>query len=129
MKKPVPKIIFIVDDDVGHVNVCERVLKNAGYLVTTATNGADALKTLAHSTVDLLLVDIFMPETDGFEVIQSVRRRSPGVVIVAMSGGGVATRAEDVLGSAAKLGARAILQKPFTAEELTNTVAAAIGPR
>jgi CheY-like chemotaxis protein len=124
---PPKKIVFVVDDDPAHLRACERILKRSGYHVVTATNGASALRTLALTTVDLLLCDIFLPERDGFEIIQTVRRRTPGIPIIAMSGGGVVTSREDVLKQAGKLGAKTLLEKPFSESELTRVVAEALG--
>jgi len=122
------KSVLIVDDDAAILSVCERALTDAGYQVLTARDGAEVSGMMNHATVDLLLVDIFMPEVDGFEVIQKVRERSPSVVIVAMSGGGAGFQPNDVLHLSGRMGARAALTKPFTAEQLTNTIAAAFGP-
>jgi DNA-binding NtrC family response regulator len=122
------KTVFIVDDDAAVRSACERALKTAGYQVLTARDGAEVSGIMNRASVDLLLVDIFMPEIDGFEVIQKVRERSPSVVIVAMSGGGAGFQADDVLHLCGRMGARAALSKPFTAEQLTNTIAAALGP-
>jgi CheY-like chemotaxis protein len=124
-----PKVVLVIDDDASHVHVCERVLKGAGYSVLTARTGGEALRTLAGSKVDLMLVDVFMPDMDGIEIIQDVRRRAPGVAVVAMSGGGVVAGADHVLAQCTKLGARGALAKPFTPEQLLATVAAGLAPR
>jgi CheY-like chemotaxis protein len=123
------KVVFVVDDDPGTLRACERILNYAGYHVVTAPNGAFALRTLAlTSSIDLLLCDIFMPEKDGFETIETVRRKIPGVPIIAMSGGGGVTSAGDVLAQCTKLGARTFLTKPFSVADLTRAVDEIIGP-
>lgn len=125
--KALAKIILVVDDDQAHASACERVLTQAGYEAITAPDGASALRALADWTVDLLLLDVFMPETDGIEVIQELRRRNPQVRIIAMSGGGWSyANADDVLALCTKLGAHAVLEKPFEANRLLETVAAVL---
>jgi CheY-like chemotaxis protein len=123
------KVVFVVDDDPGVLRACERMLNHAGYHVVTAPNGAFALRTLAlTSSIDLLLCDVFMPEKDGFETIETVRRKIPSVPIIAMSGGGGVRSPGDVLAQCAKLGARTFLTKPFSGADLTQAVAEIIGP-
>ena len=75
---------------------------------------------------DLVLVDIFMPEMDGFEVIRALRTQVPLPPIVAMSGGGP-TRLGDVLAIAATLGATRTLRKPFTSRELVDALRDVLG--
>lgn len=125
----VPQTVFVVDDEPAHLRVCERVLQRAGYRVVTAANGASALRALAFSTVDLILLDVFMPERDGFETILTLRKSHAKIPIVVMSGGGRVTAAADVLTQCQNLGASATLTKPFTDAELLGVIAGALGNR
>lgn len=61
--------VFVVDDEPGIALLCNRLLTRAGYRVLTETNPRRAIEYFKESQVDLLLVDIRMPEVDGFEVI------------------------------------------------------------
>ena len=97
-------------------------------IVIVAGSGTEALRVLNVSHLDLLLTDIFMPEKDGLETIQIVRRQFPAVHIIGMSGGGASGRAAEALDHARVLGAQAIVAKPFKAVELLQLVEAAIGP-
>ena len=116
------KTIFVIDDDVAQLRAIGRILKHHGHDVVVARDGAAALRSLAVMPVDLLLTDIFMPEKDGLEVITAVKRKHPNVPIIAMSGGGTAASAAEILTQASKIGARMILPKPFTEEELMAAV-------
>jgi len=90
-------------------------LEPEGYVVLTARNGHDALSYLNGHGVDVVLTDLFMPEMDGIEVISEVRKRSPQVRIIAMSGRpGVV----DYLTVARELGVERTLRKPFEIDDL-----------
>ena len=65
-------LIYIVDDEPGIALLCERVLSRAGYRAVTETNPRKAMVYFEDNPIDLLLVDIRMPEVDGFEVIQHI---------------------------------------------------------
>ena len=69
----------------------------------------------------ILITDIFMPESDGFEAIVSFRREFPETKIIAVSGGGQRAKA-DYLSSARLMGVDATLQKPFEIDALLDTL-------
>jgi CheY-like chemotaxis protein len=123
---PRPRIIFVVEDDPSHRQICERVLREAGYLVLTAEDGSAVSGVLATTEVDLLMIDMFMPEQDGFETIAAVRSRHPDLLILAMSGGGIVLDPKAVLQQVKKLGANATLTKPFSDKELLRAVEACL---
>ena len=110
---PTRRIVVIDDDDVIRLS-CERVLGRAGYEVESFDRGADGLARIAASPPPLLLVDLKMPEMDGFEVIDQVRRVAPNVVIVVITGYATIATAVDAM----KAGAYDFLPKPFTPDEL-----------
>lgn len=61
--------VFVVDDEPGIALLCKRLLTRAGYKVETETAPRKAIEYLKENKIDLMLVDIRMPEVDGFEVI------------------------------------------------------------
>ena len=65
--------VFVVDDEPGIALLCKRLLIREGYKVETQTDPRVAINYLKEHKIDLLLVDIRMPEVDGFEVIQHKR--------------------------------------------------------
>ena len=71
---------------------------------------------------DVLITDIFMPETDGLEIIARCKNEFPSVKIVAISGGGDKVRNETYLSIAGVAGADAVLPKPFEAAALLETL-------
>ena len=66
--------ILGVDDEVGVTRLCERFLNRAGYQVTTANHPYEGVKILEDQEIDLLLVDIRMPEMDGFQMLNHARQ-------------------------------------------------------
>jgi len=100
------------------------MLTVAGHRVTAVEGGEAALMAHEAAEHDAALVDMQMPEMDGAATIAALRARSPGLPIVAMSGGGA-----DILRRARAHGADATIAKPFRAERMLDTLAAALGGR
>lgn len=65
--------ILLVDDDLLLVRMYQRKLENDGYIVTTASNGIDALQKLFEFSPDLILLDIMMPKMNGLEVLTKIK--------------------------------------------------------
>lgn len=111
--------ILLIDDEEQVRMLFQMALAQAGYRVLTAESGSDGLRILQHQEVDLALVDIFMPEMDGLELIQLLRTTRPSSKIIAMSGG---SWEWDYLDTAKQLGADDTLKKPFSLQELLDAV-------
>jgi len=119
--------ILIVDDDHETRVVLEEILTRAGYSVSVALGGSDAVRCWRTARIDLAVVDIWMPEKDGLETIMEIRRITPNAKIIAMSG--VKTAGPmDPLALAARLGARQTLRKPFLGEELLHAISDLLHP-
>jgi DNA-binding response OmpR family regulator len=116
------KTILLVEDDQRLAEACVRILTRAGYSVIRADDGDMALATLQLTPVDLLIVDMFLPGKDGYEVIDACKRIQPSLPIVGMSGGGDVTDAPSLLQGARELGATVTLVKPFAEKELLHVV-------
>jgi two-component system, sensor histidine kinase and response regulator len=108
------KIVFVIDDDEIIRLSCEQILKKSGYKVETFSSGHEGIERLKQVRPPLLVVDIKMPELDGFEVIKIVRKLDPDVVIVVITGYATIETAVDAM----KMGAYDFLPKPFTPSEL-----------
>jgi two-component system, NtrC family, response regulator AtoC len=106
-------VLVIEDDAAARAPLCE-FLASAGYEVRGAATGAEALEALAAAPADALLLDLVIPEPDGFEVLRRVRERDPKVPVIVLS---ALSQAEDVV-RAMKLGATDYLPKPFEPAEL-----------
>ncbi len=112
--------ILFIDDDDSVRRLTQVALERAGYHVLIAESGQHGLRLLEHQEVDLILVDIFMPDMDGLEVIQLLRKSRPLSKIIATSGG---SGDGNYLDTAKYLGAQDTLLKPFSLQELLDTVA------
>lgn len=113
--------LLIVDDDADMRLSLKLALEMAGYDAAVAADGREALNLQKQSPADILITDIFMPDTDGFEVIDAVRRGFPQTRIVVVSGGARLAKREYLL-DAALMDVDAILQKPFDVETLLRTL-------
>lgn len=86
----IPGFVLVVDDVENNRDVLSRRLKRQGYAVATAENGREALEKLRTETFDLVLLDIMMPEIDGYKVLQRLKadealRHIPVIMISALS--------------------------------------------
>ena len=113
--------ILVVDDELTIRSLFEEVLKDANHSVKSASNGKEALAILKKETFDLLITDIIMPELDGLELIREIRKTSPDIKIIAMSGGGRLS-ASKYLPVAGKIGAHKVLKKPVSIDDLVDCV-------
>jgi len=112
--------IVLIDDDDQLRRLFHSALEHAGYRVLSAAGGKDGVRLLHDQVVDVILVDIFMPEMDGLELIPRLRKTRPATKIIAISGG---SDKGDCLDMAKHLGANATLKKPFSLQELLHAVA------
>lgn len=112
--------ILVIDDD-AHVRMAvQQSLKNAGHLVLSASDGKEGLDHVRKDIVHLVITDLFMEGQEGVETIAALRKKHPGLPIIAMSGGNPAS--ETMLAVAKQLGARQVLSKPFSAKCLLDAV-------
>jgi DNA-binding NtrC family response regulator len=117
--------IMIVDDDPGIRRVLHIMLSRAGYQVSQARDGQEALRLWRDHRGDLVITDVHMPEKNGIETILEMLTESPRTRIIAMSGGGQ-TKRLDLLGNAAMLGAVLTIEKPFTLADMMRLVRQAL---
>jgi CheY-like chemotaxis protein len=108
--------VLVVDDNPDSVAIMRGILEGRGYDVAAAHSGTEALQFLEKETVDLVLLDIMMPEMSGMEVLQRIKDdtatgRLPVILVTAK------TQDEDVL-SGYQYGADYYITKPFTAKQL-----------
>jgi CheY-like chemotaxis protein len=115
---PSAKRILVVDDDPRVREVLSAMLESAGYDVSLAPNGRDAVTMLETEKFSVILTDLVMPEQEGIETIKLIRRDYPELKIIAMSGafGG------DYLRIAEYLGANRTLPKPINMETLISAL-------
>ncbi|EHF02400.1 hypothetical protein HMPREF1008_00805 [Olsenella sp. oral taxon 809 str. F0356] len=100
--------VLVADDEDEIREVLRLYLQNAGYHVVEAADGGEALRQLREGPIDICLLDIMMPEADGYEVLRRLRAERPTPVVLISAKG---QDAEKVLGL--DLGADDYLVKPF----------------
>ncbi len=115
--------ILVVDDEENIRHSLRGVLQDEGYDVLEAENGRDALAMLGHTVPRLAIVDVWMPEMDGIELVQRMRHAAPRVPIVVISGHGSIETAVRAI----RLGATDFLEKPFQLDALLQVVNRALG--
>lgn len=113
--------ILIVDDEPVIVQMLQRFLERNEYEVVTAPDGATGLEKHRSSPADLVITDILMPGKEGFETIRDLRKATPSVKIVAMSGGG-RNDPQTYLRFATTFGADRAFSKPLDLGQLLATI-------
>ena len=117
--------ILIIDDDETICSVFQRFLTGKGYIVDVAADGRQGLRLLEEESVDLVITDIMMPETDGLEVVMAIQGKEADIPVIAISGG-MHAMPMDFLPMAKKFGAKAVLYKPVELDDLLTAVESAI---
>ena len=117
--------ICIVDDEPSILNTLSSILEDERYQVAIAKTGGEALKVIQMEVPDVVLLDIWMPELDGLEVLKRVREQFPHIMVIMMSGHGSVETAV----KATKLGAYDYLEKPLDLEKVTILVRNALHQR
>jgi UDP-3-O-acyl N-acetylglucosamine deacetylase len=116
-------IILIVDDEESIRLTISQVLQDEGYTTVVAEDGAKALEFISKTIPDLVILDIWMPEMDGIEVLRQIKRIDPDIAVLMISGhASIATAVEST-----RLGAADFIEKPFDLEEVLAAVQRYIG--
>ena len=112
--------ILLIEDDDSLRELLRTTLVTAGYSVLEAVNGRHGVRAFRKTPTDLVITDLYMPERDGLEVIEALRRSHPRVKVLAISG---ASGTMGYFPLAQSLGAVAVLPKPFSPSVLLKIVA------
>jgi DNA-binding NtrC family response regulator len=110
--------LLVIDDEPNILTSIRRALELEGYSVEVAGSGSVGLAKLAEGEIDLVLLDVVMPELDGLAVLARIRDKHPDVFVVMMSGNATIETAV----SATKLGAHDFVEKPLSSDKLLLTV-------
>lgn len=116
------KRILIIDDEQIVLEVLRKILELEGYEVVTAFNGAEGIEVFRQKPCDLVITDMVMPEKDGLQTILDLRKETPDLAVIAMSGGGTISK-ERYLAVAGYLDGIITITKPFSLESITGAVA------
>jgi CheY-like chemotaxis protein len=121
-----PSRILVVDDEENVRDVTRLLLEMSGHAVVCVEDGHGALREIIAHPFDVVITDMLMPEMDGVELVNELKRRHSPLRIIAMSGGGHVPK-ESYLQIAHLSGAHAVLPKPFNREQLEQALRTALG--
>lgn len=109
--------LLLIDDETWFLESLKEILADE-YDVITAAGGKEGVQKYLDNRVDLILLDLAMPEMDGIEVLQRVREVNPWIPVIIMTGHSTIERAE----TAASLGVQGYIKKPFDSEVLKEKI-------
>jgi DNA-binding response OmpR family regulator len=125
--------ILVIDDDDLVRGTVKAILATAGHDIVLASDGEQGLRRLEDGAVDLVIMDLFMPQKEGIETIRDMRRQGIKTAVIVMTGG-PALRVEggrradvDYLQMAKSFGADGTIHKPFSRQQLLAAVDACLG--
>ena len=112
--------ILLIDDEEMIIDVGKQLLDHLGYRVLTAGSGKEAiaLLTAGHKKIDLVILDLIMPEMGGGETFDALRDIDPRIKILLSSGYALEGEAEDIL----ERGCNGFIQKPFRLNDLSEKI-------
>ena len=127
-----PEKILLADDDPDVVEVISMLLEEEGYELVVANDGAEALEKIKSENPDLIILDLLMPNVDGFEVFNNLRdesyqRWSKIPVIILTSVREEVSNRRYELETGVKMDYAAYMEKPVEPDELLDTVASLLG--
>ncbi len=106
--------ILVADDELMMRKLVEKILSRDGFQVALAGDGREALSMLAEKKFDIVISDIKMPEMNGFELLQAIKRDYPATAVIMMTAYGDTYSVKDAL----LLGADEYVTKPFQSQEI-----------
>jgi DNA-binding response OmpR family regulator len=120
------KTILIVDDELSILVPLQFLMEKAGYAPKLAQSGKEAIEKIAEVRPNLILLDIMLPDLDGYEIYQMIRQRTEwdAIRIIFLT----AKNREADMAKGLAMGADAYITKPFSNAELVETIHRLIGP-
>jgi DNA-binding response OmpR family regulator len=115
--------ILIVDDEASIRDLLSSYLRNNGFVVTTACSGEEALKACKNEKLDLITLDVVLPNEDGLEVLAKIRSLDPVIPVIMATGNDPI----EVIGVARRRGATAFASKTAPLSELLAQVEILVG--
>ncbi len=113
---------LVIEDDALMRDLVSEILRRAGYQVHEAVYVLAGMAQFTALVPELVVADVFMPGRDGIEVLRESKQRNPATGVVVISGGSPLIPRMDFLEVASKLGADAVVAKPFSPADLLAAV-------
>ncbi len=117
--------ILVIDDERVICDACEMVLSENGHRIDSCFTGAAGLRAIRDGGHDVILLDMKLPDIDGIEILQAIRKESVVPCVIVMTGYSTMTNAVEAM----KLGAVDFLAKPFSDDDLIHAVETAFAKR
>jgi two-component system response regulator (stage 0 sporulation protein F) len=114
--------ILVVDDEEPIRMLLSKILRKENHEVMECDNGLSACEAFNQGEIDLIITDLVMPEQNGIEMIMQLRKSHPMLKVIAISGGSGFSGQIDLLSVAKLLGAKHIIRKPFSVDDIRNAV-------
>jgi len=111
--------ILVVDDEESTQNLLKTILEDAGYELVVVSTGKEAIDIVSSGVISLVLLDIVMPDMDGFKTLELIRKKS-NIPVIMITGKGAITS----LVTSIDLGADDYIKKPFRSAKLLARVKA-----
>ena len=121
--------ILIIDDSESMCEQIETLARELQHTTRSVTSGRDGCRAAREDgPYDLVITDIFMPDMDGIETIETIKSTAPLSKIIAISGGGAGLSGQAMLEVASGIGADLTMHKPFNASELQSAITSLLSP-
>lgn len=114
--KPIYKVL-LVDDDADTRQIVSVMIAKAGHVLLTTGSGSEALSLLSHEKVDVILLDIMMPEMDGLSILETIRATSDAPILMLTAISNAAIMEQSYI-----MGADDYIVKPFSREKLIDRI-------
>ena len=110
--------VLIVDDEQDFLDALSERMRARDMEVTTSTSAADALKMAEKESYDAIVLDLMMPEMDGLEALQEIKKNNPDLQVILLTGHATVEKGIEAM----KLGATDFLEKPADLKTLTEKI-------
>ncbi len=110
--------ILVVDDEINIVKTLSAILQDEGHVVYSSGNGKDTLSFVAKNVVDLIFLDVWLPDIDGIEVLDRMNRTHPNIAVIMISG----HASIDIAVKATRMGALDFLDKPLSMQRIITSL-------
>ncbi len=110
--------VLVVDDEKEFLEGIGERLQNRGFAVDTAQNGVEALKKIAVSSYDAIILDLMMPQLDGLETLRQALAKRPDMQIILLTGHATVEKGVEAM----KLGALDFFEKPADLDKLAEKI-------
>ena len=115
--------ILIIDDEKDILNTLSSILEDEGFAVSKAMDGNEGLAIFEREKPDIVLLDVWMPELDGIQVLKKIKKKNKDAIVIVISGHGTISTAVE----AVKVGAYDFLEKPLSIEKVLEVISRGLG--